>query len=302
VLYPVKHLPAYLDMNRVPDSILQASPALAGMVEGGDGRIIKRDSSGQLRFHPDLHNASALAARLGSDFPEAEAQAILEEYEQVFNHRAFTGRSGTMYGYEGINCIYWHMNAKLLLAVQEAFEGAVAGGASEEIVAGLRNHYFGIRGGLGFAKDPEEFGAFPLDPYSHTPGFAGAKQPGMTGQVKEEILTRWGELGVYVEGGRISFRPRLLSEGEFLKEPAEFSHIDCDGRQQTLSVDGDSFAFTLCQVPVICTIGDVEGIVVSTADGEETLLEGHTLPEGTSAEIFGRTGTIKQITVTTSRV
>ena len=33
-----------------------------------------------------------------------------------------------------------------------------------------------------------------MDPYSHTPGGAGAKQPGMTGQVKEEVITRLGEL------------------------------------------------------------------------------------------------------------
>ena len=40
-------------------------------------------------------------------------------YEDVFRHRAYTGRSGAMYGYEGLGCIYWHMVAKLLLAVQE---------------------------------------------------------------------------------------------------------------------------------------------------------------------------------------
>ena len=36
-------------------------------------------------------------------------------------------------------------------------------------------------------KTPEEYGAFPFDAYSHTPYNSGAKQPGMTGQVKEEI-------------------------------------------------------------------------------------------------------------------
>ncbi len=38
------------------------------------------------------------------------------------------------------------------------------------------------------------YGAIPTDPYSHTPGFAGAQQPGMTGPVKEDIC-RLGELG-----------------------------------------------------------------------------------------------------------
>ena len=50
--------------------------------------------------------------------------------------------------------------------------------------------YYDIRGGLSAAKTPEEYGAFPYDPYSHTPDNSGAQQPGMTGQVKEEIITR----------------------------------------------------------------------------------------------------------------
>jgi hypothetical protein len=36
----------------------------------------------------------------------------------------------------------------------------------------------------------------------------------MTGQVKEEILTRWGELGLRVRRGRVHFDPVLLDEAE----------------------------------------------------------------------------------------
>ena len=32
-----------------------------------------------------------------------------------------------------------------------------------------------------------------------TPDHSGAQQPGMTGQVKEEIITRFGELGFSLE-------------------------------------------------------------------------------------------------------
>ena len=67
-----------------------------------------------------------------------------------------------------------------------------------------------LRAGLGGSKSPEVFGAFPADAYSHTPGHAGAKQPGLTGQVKEDVLCRWGELGVLVEDGRLVFNPLLL--------------------------------------------------------------------------------------------
>ena len=63
---------------------------------------------------------------------------------------------------------------------------------------------------LGFNKTAEAFGAFPRDPYSH----AGAQQPGMTGSVKEEILTRLGELGVEVKAGRLPFEPTLLAASE----------------------------------------------------------------------------------------
>jgi len=56
-------------------------------------------------------------------------------------------------------------------------------------------------------KPPARHGAIPTDPYSHTTGFAGAQQPGMTGQVKEDLLTRMSELGLHIEAGRISFRP-----------------------------------------------------------------------------------------------
>ena len=53
--------------------------------------------------------------------------------------------------------------------------------------------------GIGAHKSPVNYGAFPSDPYSHTPAGKGAQQPGMTGQVKEDILSRFGELGLRVK-------------------------------------------------------------------------------------------------------
>ena len=117
-----------------------------------------------------------------------------------------------MFGYEGLGCIYWHMVAKLLLAVQErVFEAADC--AAPELQP-LKSFYRRVRDGLGYRRGAAAFGAFPADPYSHTPGEGGAQQPGMTGQVKEEILTRWGELGLRVHEGRIRFDPVLLDEAE----------------------------------------------------------------------------------------
>jgi hypothetical protein len=161
----------------------------------------------------------------------------------------------------------------------------------------LKNHYFDIRAGLGFMKQPDVFGAFPLDPYSHTPAFGGAKQPGMTGQVKEEILTRWGELGVYIHDGAISFNRQLLGDNEFLTEPSVFSYIDSNGRPQSLPLEAGSLAFTFCQVPVIYALGDRRHIVMESADGDELSVDGGTIPRPIAREIFGRTGRIRQVTV-----
>ena len=81
-----------------------------------------------------------------------------------------------MYGYEGLGCIYWHMVAKLLLAVQEiALRRAGARGQPPPICAALARDYYRIRAGLGFEKTAREYGAFPTDPYSHTPRHAAAR-------------------------------------------------------------------------------------------------------------------------------
>ena len=93
------------------------------------------------------------------------------------------------------------MVSKLLLAVQENVLAAKT--ENEKLI----ESYYSVRKGLGFNKEPSLYGAFPADPYSHTPEKQGAKQPGMTGQVKEEILTRFGELGVDIKNGRAYFNP-----------------------------------------------------------------------------------------------
>jgi hypothetical protein len=266
------------------------------MLDDGDHSVVARDAAGQLRFHAGLHNADALRERLAG-FPEAEAAAVLDAYEAVFNHKSFTGRSGTMYGYEGIGCIYWHMVAKLLLAAQEVFETARETGEDGAVVEALREHYYDIRAGLGFMKTPAEFGAFPLDPYSHTPGFAGARQPGMTGQVKEEILTRWGELGVYVHNGVITFNPVLLRDDEYRADDASFSYIDAGGKNQSLDLAAGSLAFTFCQVPVVYTRGGDGSILVRYADGGDERIAGNSLPAEASALVFTRCAAVERIDV-----
>ena len=159
-----------------------------------------------------------------------------EIFELVFTHRQFTGRSGGMYAYEGLGSIYWHMVSKLLLAALENFQKAVADGSDPVLIGRLADCYFDIRAGIGFNKTPDNYGAFPTDPYSHTPGFAGAKQPGMTGQVKEEVIARLLEVGVSVVKGSITFNPFILRKSEFLSQADSLGYFDVNGDQQIVAL------------------------------------------------------------------
>jgi hypothetical protein len=208
-----------------------------------------------------------------------------------------------MFGFEGLGCIYWHMVSKLLLAIQEQYFDALDGDEEPAIVGRLGALYYRVRAGLGFNKTPVEYGAFPADPYSHTPGHSGAQQPGMTGQVKEEVLTRFGELGLRVRDGEVHFDPRLLRECEFLARPASLRYLDVDGEWQTLAVPGHALAFTWCQVPIVYGLHDVPEtlLTVTRDDGEVMSFVQSSLPKALSAEIAGRSGRIRQIGLTFPR-
>ena len=117
--------------------------------------------------------------------------------------------------------------------------------------------YEDVRKGIGFNKSPKVYGAFPTDPYSHTPASGGARQPGMTGQVKEEVLTRLAEVGLRVEAGHIVFDPVLLRKQEMLDETTSLHYVDTSGQQQTVSVDAGQLAYTFCQVPVAAGVAPV---------------------------------------------
>jgi hypothetical protein len=306
MLYPEKSLPGFLETNVLPEARAQAVPLVRGLLEAGDGTLLARDAAGALRFAPGLWGEPELRATLERlaaeprwrDAVARDGAAVLELYEAVFHHHAFTGRSGTMYGYEGIGSIYWHMVAKLLLAVQELWARAEREGATVAVRASLARHYDRVRGGLGFEKDAERWGAFPTDPYSHTPAGRGAQQPGMTGQVKEEILTRLGELGVRVKAGRVAFRPRLLLATEFLAAPAVFEACGHDGESVTVDVPADGLAFTYCAVPVVLVRVDGPGwLKVTTREGRVTTSAGDELDPETSRSLLERRGEIARIEV-----
>jgi hypothetical protein len=192
------------------------------------------------------------------------------------------------------------MVSKLLLAVAENFVAALESGTDEATVQQLGDLYYRIRKGIGFNKTPMEYGAFPVDPYSHTPKHAGARQPGMTGQVKEEILTRCIELGVRVENGETSIRPALLRRREFADTARSFCYLDVDRNWQTLELPAASLAFTWCQVPFVYVLGNeaAPGLEIELDDGTTESSATRALSREFSTHIFERTGRIRKVTVT----
>ena len=232
---------------------------------------------------------------------EEESKLVLHIFEEVFNHKAFTGRSGTFFGYEGLGSIYWHMVSKLLLAVQENCLIAVQNNESDVLIGKLFDHYYEIQAGIGVHKSPELYGAFPTDPYSHTPGGKGAQQPGMTGQVKEDVLSRIGELGVFVSAGKIVFNPRLLRASEFLKTPKAFKYTAISKEDKTIELTEGALGFTYCQVPVVYKNSAVQGVKIFYTDGSVKEIKDLILDESTSKLVFERTGTVAKIEVSVKK-
>ena len=222
--------------------------------------IFHVQTDGKIRFASNLSNRydveQVLAHAANGDLSPADVKLVADTYDRLLCHKEFTGRSGTMFAYEGLGCIYWHMVAKLLLAVQEAV--FAASDQNSPATGELKNLYRDVRAGLGYKKTPAEYGAFPFDPYSHTPGEGGAQQPGMTGQVKEEILTRWGELGLRWKAGVLFVDPALVDPEEIPLDAA--------------------LAVTYRRIPFSYQRQPVRGVRVKTSRGWESCPDGR-LPE-----------------------
>ena len=171
MLYPDREIAPFLSRNTLPAGWRERCPLLAATAAAGENALIALDREGNAHFQADLTNAGDLGRRLDAlAAPPRDREAVLAIWEEIFHHSAFTGRSGTFFMFEGLGSIYWHMVAKLLVAVQECH--AQAGDPAAR--ARLQEAYCHIRDGLGFRKTPEVYGAFPTDPYSHTPRDAGA--------------------------------------------------------------------------------------------------------------------------------
>ena len=303
VLYPNKTLPLFVNRNNLPSTVVEKSKLLQLLLKEGNQALLSKDIKGGYHFNGNFKNADDLKQALENlphsykALAEKEHDAILAAFEQVFNHKAFTGRSGTFYGYEGLGSIYWHMVSKLALAGFEVVNQSIATGENEKVIAQLREHYYEIVKGIGAHKSPEDYGAFPSDPYSHTPGGKGAQQPGMTGQVKEDILSRFGELGIRVQNGCIHFDTALLKTEEYLKQAKTFTYYNVIGTKKSIELTKDSLAFTYCQVPIIYTKGEQNQIEVTFSNGQQKSLQTSGLDEIITEQLFSRDHSIEKIVV-----
>ena len=264
LLYPDRPPVPFLERNTLAGAPPMAEPSLF---------VVDRD--GRWHFQADLSTLADVEERLAAvDASTDVREEVRALWRDTFAHDAFTGRSDRFFMFEGLGSIYWHMVAKLAVAVQWCYGQA----SDPAATAALAQMYHDIRDGLGFRKDPGLQGAFPTDPYSHTPGHLGAQQPGMTGQVKEEILARLGELGLRVDGGRLRLALGLLASHEVFAHDGEAT----PGRAR----------LTVCGVPVTIEVGDADAVVIDYADGSTQRVDGAVVPTDVSSEIFGRTGSV----------
>ncbi len=309
MLYPNKDLGEFLAKNSLPQSIAETHHIVRSLIATPHNGILQQDEMGTIHFAKKLcnkthvlHAIDALRSSNKLNISDADAKVLLNLFETTFNHKAFTGRSGTFFGYEGLGSIYWHMVSKLLLAVQENIYWAVEAGASATTIGKLTEHYFEIRAGIGINKSPEAYGAIPTDPYSHTPMHAGAQQPGMTGQVKEDILNRWAELGLRVANGKLHIEPAFFDPNEFIKKAQPFEYVDATGNLQQVEVQAGQLAFTYCGTLFLVQQGNTYSIRINRTDGNVEETQHTYLSAADSRDLFLRKGNIAHIDLTLNQV
>ncbi|GAA4472755.1 hypothetical protein [Novipirellula rosea] len=308
MLYPDRDLPRFLEKNRICSKNASPSALLKSLLANKNVEIVRQDIHGDLHFNSHFRNASDLNLVLDrlQHHPQygeliRQDRALLNEiFEQTFGHRHFTGRSGTFFGYEGLGSIYWHMVSKLALAVMEQciHISDTTSPSNSDLRKRLHAHYREIRDGIGLTKTPSQYGAFPSDPYSHTPRGAGVQQPGMTGQVKEDILCRWDELGIRIDKGQLRFDPVFFETSELLQADAELVYFDVLRRRIHLNVSSGCFAMTLCQVPIIYRPSDRPGISIHYADQPTAHREELIMTAAETDMLYRRRGEITRIELT----
>jgi len=301
ILYPNRRLRGFIERNTIEIELLKDLELVKKLDRLNDESLFIKDNEGFYHFAGQISNMNDIKIILSTlqqkpdliALIEKEAGKIEEIFERTFKHYQFTGRSGTFFAYEGLGSIYWHMVSKLLLAVQETIFRT----RDEVSISELIKFYFDIRAGQCFNKTPAEYGAFPTDPYSHTPANQGAKQPGMTGMVKEEIISRLTELGITFSEGRLGFDFLIFDRDEFLKSSNISTYYDVGGQTIRFELLPGSMIYSICQVPVILKAASSKEILVHFTDGSIQNISGHWLDLTNTHHIIERDGKINHLEV-----
>jgi len=120
----------------------------------------------------------------------------------------------------------------------------------------------------------------------------------MTGQVKEDILSRMIELGISVENGGILFDPVNLKKEEFMMS-ADNNDIQHFAHAFKIEIPSGKpmLAFSFCGVPVVYLIGENQKVELKFE--KEIKTSNHLLIDSvTSHSVFQREGNVKIIVVT----
>ena len=310
ILYPNRQLRPFMQKNQLDASAAKNSKLIERLLADKNRSVVRANLNGKLNFCGDFRNVHDLRKALDvladsnpdyQSLVQSDREYLEELFESTFDHHRFLGRSGTFFAYEGLGSIYWHMVSKLALAVIEQYVAESQVAARPELLSRLRDHYRKIRDGLGVNKAPELYGAFPIDAYSHTPENSGAKQPGMTGQVKEDVLCRMLELGVRVENGAIAFEPSLFQSKEFSQRQSAFQFYGLAGNDREIKLDEGMFGWTWCQTPILFVESDRQRLVLTLANGEVQERQQLELSATEANQLFQRTGEIKQIEIFLAR-
>jgi hypothetical protein len=115
--------------------------------------------------------------------------------------------------------------------------------------------------------------------------------------VKEDVISRFAELGISISDVAISFDPQLMSPEEFLKAPARFSFVSQEGDEGQITLSAGQMAFTLCQTPVIYTRAEQPGITLHRSGGSSEEIVGKRLTAIDSEALFSRRAEIARIDV-----
>jgi hypothetical protein len=111
------------------------------------------------------------------------------------------------------------------------------------------------------------------------------------------VLSRIGELGVFVKDGALHFNPRLLRDSEFIKDRKTFHYTTINKVAEAINLEKNSLCFTYCQVLVIYKKVGEKSLKVFFTDGAVSELKNWSLDVKTSKQIFERSGIVAKIEV-----